>query len=129
MRTLRRSWRQAATLTLGAAVSLAVVGGAPREARAIYPGDNGQIVFERLIDGALDVFVMKADGTGQINITNHPADDLNPVFSADGKKIAFASTRTRNGVARIFVMDATGANVRMVSGRDSDDAAEQREPT
>jgi hypothetical protein len=129
MRRLRRSWRQSATLTLVAAVSLAVVGGAPREARAIYPGENGQIVFERLVDGAFDVFVMKADGTEQINITNHPADDRDPVFSADGKKIAFASTRTRNGVARIFVMDATGANVRMVSGGDSDDAAEQREPT
>ena len=30
---------------------------------------------------------MNADGTGQKNLTNNPADDYNPAWSPDGRKL------------------------------------------
>jgi Tol biopolymer transport system component len=40
--------------------------------------DGTRIAFMRSIDGAADIFVMRADGTGQANLTNHPAADRFP---------------------------------------------------
>lgn len=36
---------------------------------------------------------MNADGTGQTNLSNHPAEDFTPAFSPNGLKMAFTSTR------------------------------------
>jgi len=36
------------------------------------------MAFASYLDGNVDIFVMNADGTGQINLTNNPADDVNP---------------------------------------------------
>lgn len=41
----------------------------------------------------LDIFVVKKDGTGFIQLTYHPADDCCPVWSEDGKYIYFISSR------------------------------------
>ena len=41
----------------------------------------------------LDIFVVKKDGTGFIQLTYHPADDCSPVWSRDGKYIYFISSR------------------------------------
>ena len=41
----------------------------------------------------LDIFVVKKDGTGFIQLTYHPADDCSPVWSNDGKHIYFISSR------------------------------------
>ena len=41
----------------------------------------------------LDIFVVKKDGTGFIQLTYHPADDCCPVWSHDGKYIYFISSR------------------------------------
>jgi YD repeat-containing protein len=46
------------------------------------------------------------DGTGLTNLTNHPGHDAQPVWSPDGRQIAFASTRDGNW--DIYVMDAKG---------------------
>jgi len=37
-----------------------------------------RMAFASYLDGNVDIFVMNADGTGQINLTNNPADDVNP---------------------------------------------------
>ena len=66
--------------------------------------------------GNTDIYVMDADGRNRENLTNLPAYDVDPDWSPDGAKIAFASNR--NGVAmQIYVMDADGKNpIRLTDG-------------
>jgi TolB protein len=50
----------------------------------------------------MDVFLMKADGSGQLNLTNHPANDWNAQISPDGRFLVFVSDRTHpTGIYRI----------------------------
>ena len=47
----------------------------------------------------LDIFVVRKDGTGFIQLTYHPADDCCPVWSEDGKYIYFISSRANDNDA------------------------------
>lgn len=47
----------------------------------------------------LDIFVIKTDGTGFIQLTYHPSDDCCPVWSPDGKYIYFVSSRANENDA------------------------------
>lgn len=73
--------------------------------------DGRRIVFDSTRTGNLDVFVMNADGSGQSNLTDHPALDALAVFSPDGTKIAFVSERGGGGNRDIYTMTTTGASV------------------
>ena len=66
----------------------------------------GRIAFQSNRDGNEEVYVMNPDGTGQTNLTNNAANDLEPVFSPDGSKIAFRSNR--DGNTEIYLMNADG---------------------
>ena len=57
-----------------------------------------------------EIFVARADGSGRRNLTNDPANDWGPDWSADGKMIAFNSTR--DGDMRGFLVDPEGKNLR-----------------
>ncbi len=75
-------------------------------------GPVGRIVFQT--SGlSPDIFVMNADGTGVVNLTNAPgADALSwrySPWSPDGAKLAFMSDRDGNN--DIFVMNADGTGV------------------
>ena len=59
-----------------------------------------------------EIYLMNPDGSQQVNITNHRANDLYPVWSPTGEKILFTSDRIR--VPDLYLMDANGANVRRV---------------
>jgi dipeptidyl aminopeptidase/acylaminoacyl peptidase len=71
---------------------------------------QGKIAFQSQRDGNNEIYVMNGDGSGQINLTNHPANDIDPSVSADGSKIVFASNRTGDDF-EIYVMNADGTNV------------------
>jgi len=40
-----------------------------------------------------DIYLVNSDGTGFKRLTNNPAADYNPIWSADGKSVYFVSTR------------------------------------
>jgi dipeptidyl aminopeptidase/acylaminoacyl peptidase len=44
-------------------------------------------------DGEADIHVMNLDGSNQKNISNYPGMDTNPIWSPDGKKVAYLSLR------------------------------------
>ncbi|KKL25814.1 hypothetical protein LCGC14_2401530 [marine sediment metagenome] len=48
---------------------------------------KGKIAFASDRDGNNDIYVMSADGTNQVNLTNNAANDWEPAFSPDGSKI------------------------------------------
>ena len=60
-----------------------------------------------------DVFVMNADGSGQRNLSRHPADDSGPAWAPDGRKIAFLSRR--DGRLEIYVVNADGTGLRRLT--------------
>lgn len=104
MRTIRyRGW---ATLVAVVVASSALLTG-PGPVRATVPGDNAQIAFESNRDGDFEIYVMNADGSGQVNLTMVPsADDIDPDWSPDGARIAFV--RITDGDLNVYVMNADG---------------------
>ena len=61
-----------------------------------------------------EIFTIKPDGSDKKNLTRHQATDTNPVWSPNGDKIAFTSTRAGNAFG-LFVMQAGGSNPRQVT--------------
>jgi TolB protein len=66
-----------------------------------------------------DIYLQRVDGTSVIQLTNDPADDVQPCFSADGTKIVFASSRS--GSWDIYVMDIDGRNVEQLTNGHAQD--------
>ncbi len=58
---------------------------------------------------------MKPDGKSPRQFTN--ADDIDPTWSPDGSKIAFASSR--NGARQLFVINADGSKLRQLTHLDN----------
>ena len=102
-------------------------------AHATFPGQNGKIVFMGLDDADVpeenvqaDIYTMSPNGRHLRNLTaDSPADDDFPRWSADGRKIAFWSTRkgptNPTGDQEIFVMNADGSGLRQVTFNTVDD--------
>lgn len=63
-----------------------------------------------------EVFVAKVDGSNEKNVTNNAAFDGWPVWSPDGKSIAFASNRSGPANhAQIYVVNPDGTGLRRIS--------------
>ncbi len=41
-----------------------------------------------------DIFLLASDGSGETKLIDHPANDMNPIWTLDGTKILFVSDRT-----------------------------------
>ena len=110
------------TLTLGllsaAVLTLSGCGG----------GGSGRadLAFVSSRDGDYAIFVMASDGSGQRRLTSQDDEasatvffQVDPAWSADGSKIAFASRRT--GSSDIYAMTSDGtATTRLTSGKEND---------
>lgn len=83
---------------------------------------NELIAFASTRDGNDEIYVMNPDGTGQMNLTNHAADDFRAAWSPDGSRIAFSSDR--DGNEEIYVMNADGSGQTNLTNSAGDD----REP-
>ena len=84
---------------------------------------GGRIAFDSDRSGDYEIMVVNADGSGMTNLTRHPAWDVSPAWSPDGRRIAFSSDRDMNW--EIYVMDANGSNLMRLT----DDPADDDHPT
>jgi TolB protein len=83
---------------------------------ASWSPDGKRIVTRRVIQGNNEVFVMNADGSEPRNLTNDPAAyDGWPVWSPDGKHIAFSSGPDGGSPHPIFTMDTDGKDRRALT--------------
>ena len=76
-------------------------------AQGAYPGTNGRVAFETNRDGNLENYSMDPDGSDEVNLTNDPAEDTDPVWSPDGTRIAFV--KASEGHDNVWVMNADGS--------------------
>ncbi len=81
--------------------------------------------------GNFEIFLKQVSGGQDVNLTNSPADDIQPAFSPDGASIAFVSSRDgspeildygpgmRLMGGSIWVMAALGGNARRITASGS----------
>jgi len=83
---------------------------APAASEGAPPG--GELVFERELNGNLDLYLIPAGGGKERRLTDHPAEDGLARFTPDGESIVFTSLRT--GHYQIYEMPAAGGPARRI---------------
>ena len=78
---------------------------------------TAKITFWATREGNRDIYLMNPDGSEQIRITHHRAQDITPIWSPTGEQILFVSDR--DGVWDLYLMDPNGSNVRRVFGKEA----------
>jgi CubicO group peptidase (beta-lactamase class C family) len=59
-----------------------------------WSSDSSRLAVIRETGDAIDIYVMQADGTGVVQLTDDPAFDTFPIWSPDGSSILFLSAAT-----------------------------------
>ena len=83
-------------------------------ATAAYP----KIVFYSERDGNKEIYTMDDDGSSLRRLTNNPAANLHPVWSPDGRTLAFMRGRytpERRQVSQIILMNPDGSDERVLT--------------
>ncbi len=84
--------------------------------------DGRYIVYDLPRDGpqtARDLFLLAADGSREIALVRHPANDRSPIWTPDGDRVVFASNRTRGmSLWAVRVADGRGIGQPVLLRRD-----------
>ena len=72
-----------------------------------------KILFTSVPNGNYEVFMMNPDGSEQVNLTQHIANDSQAVWSPSGDRILFVSDRERD-VEDLYLMNPDGSEIRRV---------------
>lgn len=73
-----------------------------------------------------DVFLKRIDGAALTQLTSDPADDIQPRFSPDGRRIAFCSNR--GGTWDIWLVGRDGTGLTQLTGDGADELAPSWSP-
>jgi Tol biopolymer transport system component len=75
----------------------------------VWSPDGGRIAFVGARGGGSEIFVMNADGSGRVAVTDAPTKDVtSPVWSPDGSRIAFGLFSGSDW--DVYVVDADGTD-------------------
>ena len=98
--------------TVAAFLALVLSAVAAPAADAAFPGPNGRIAFAQ----SGDIWTANPDGTGLMNLTSsYGIGESGPVFSPDGRRIAFTAVDKVFVETAIYVMNSDGTDWRMVT--------------
>jgi TolB protein len=87
--------------------------------------DGKKILYTKYIrENEVDIFLMDADGSNQINLTNQPAIYGNPIISPNGHKVAFTYRDEKWSDDDIFIIDVDVSNKKNLTN--SPDIAESQ---
>lgn len=78
-----------------------------------FSPDGRYIAFSSKREEGFDIFIMRADGSDEIQLTTHSADDVSPEWIGNDQ-IVFASLRSLFGSSRdwdLYLMDRDGQNI------------------
>jgi len=81
----------------------------------VWSPDGTKIGFE----AGGDIYVMNADGSNPVNVTNSPDWNSGIVWSPDGRTIAFGTSNTSSGYGEIWVVNADGSSPRPIAASPS----------
>lgn len=90
--------------------------------RSMFPGpfadtftDEQKKFLEKDASFAMEIYVMKADGTQVKRLTHSPGYDGGPFFSADGKKITWRRFSADGTKAEIYTMNSDGTEQKQIT--------------
>ena len=108
---------------IGLVVGLGAVLGSPGANASGSDPVAGAIAFfsARGPGGDHEIYSMNSDGSNLRNLTQNPADDRDPTWSADGGAIAFSTNRGSGGNYEIYVMSWDGSNQHDITNSPEDD--------
>ncbi|HYT78499.1 MAG TPA: hypothetical protein VEQ37_04445 [Actinomycetota bacterium] len=86
-------------------------------APATFSGQNGRIAFSLDKGNGAQIYTIRPDGTGRLQLTHVNGSALRPDWSPDGRHIAFEMDHPSGSVhCSVEIIDADGSNVRDLTG-------------
>src|SRR5205823_577644 len=86
----------------------------PHRTFAAVGPEAERLAFVSSEGGTVQIFAINTDGTGLQQLTRPPGQSEIPVWSPDGRRIAFVSTRDQ-GLPELYVMNADGTGQRRLT--------------
>lgn len=75
------------------------------DAEGSFSANGRWLVYTSNETGDLELWAMRSDGSGKVQLTRAPGYDGGPFFSPDGSRLVYRSDRKGNDLLQIFVAD------------------------
>lgn len=114
--------RRGGRLWIAVAVAVLVIAAGLFRYWAVGPRSTSRSAAASRGEANVDIYVYDLETGADTRLTDHPRPDVDPVWSPDGDKIAFARfTGEGNDLHDLYVMNADGSGERLLVGGATDD--------